>query len=185
MIGRGIEVVCGCMFSGKTEELLRRLRRVTLAKQQIALFKPAIDDRYSETEVVSHSNYRMSATTIPTSDPWRMTEHWKKHGRPATVGIDEGQFFEDLPALAEWFSKEGSRVIVAGLDLDYRGEPFLDPRILSIAGDVSKLMAVCMKCGAPASRTQRISGGGERIEVGAADKYEARCLAHWSGKSTG
>jgi len=181
MPGR-IEIVCGCMFSGKTEELIRRLRRVVLARQKVLLVKPSIDDRYSEGEVVSHSDFRMEALNASPKDPWEIVKVWLERGQPATVGIDEGQFFEELLPVVERLANGGARVIVAGLDLNYRGEPFLDPELLSIAEDVEKLTAVCMTCGRPASRTQRLSGGTDLIEVGAAESYEARCREHWTGE---
>jgi len=176
-----VEVICGCMFAGKSEEMLRRLRRVTIAKQEILLVKPKIDDRYSETEVVSHSGFRMKACSIPGSDPWEIVKVWLEVGKPPVVGIDEGQFFQDLPEVVERIASDGSRVIVAGLDLDYLGRPFLAPSVLSMAEDVTKLTAVCMTCGGPASRTQRLTGGDALIEVGGEGQYEARCRAHWTG----
>jgi thymidine kinase len=142
------------MFSGKTEELIRRLRRVVLAKQDILLVKPSIDDRYSEDEVVSHSDYRLPATVVPTNNGWSR------------------------------LARDGVRVIVAGLDLDYEGKPFLDPTLLAIAEEVTKLTAVCITCGHPATKTQRLSGGKERVEVGAKGQYEARCRLHWTGSSS-
>jgi thymidine kinase len=180
MSGR-IEVIAGCMFSGKTEELIRRLRRVVSAKQPVLLVKPSIDDRYSDKEVVSHSDYRMSAQPIRTLRPERIAELWEEVGCPLTLGIDEGQFFPGLAPVVEGLAARGVRVLVAGLDLDYRGGPFLDPKLLALAEDVTKLTAVCMTCGSPANRTQRLSGGTERVEVGAAEAYEARCREHWTG----
>lgn len=180
-----VEVIAGCMFSGKTEELLRRLRRVSIARKRVLIIKPAIDTRYSETEVVSHSDYRMEAVSVPGSDSWEIVKKWIELDRPPVVGIDEGQFFQDLPEVVERIAAEGTRVIVAGLDLDFQGKPFLDPGLLAIAEDVTKLTAVCMTCGRPASRTQRLSGGTDLVEVGAQGQYEARCRTHWTGKSIG
>ena len=178
MAGR-IEVICGCMFSGKSEELLRRLRRVHIAKQGVLLIKPRVDDRYSDSEVVSHSAFRMEAIPVPGEDPWEIVKLWLGQGEPPVVGIDEGQFFEDLTPVVQRLVRGGSRVIIAGLDLDYRGEPFLAPELLSLAERVDKLTAVCVVCGGPATRTHRLSGGTERVEIGASDRYDARCREHW------
>jgi thymidine kinase len=173
------------MFSGKSEELLRRVKRVQLARQPVLLFKPSIDERYSKDEVVSHSGYRMEAVNVPPDDPSYLLQRWTAVGQPSTLGIDEGQFFVGLAPLVEGLAHRGVRVIIAGLDLDYEGKPFLDPNLMAVAEDVTKLTAVCMTCGEPATRTQRLSGGEDLVEVGAAGAYEARCRAHWTGKSTG
>ena len=179
-----IEVVCGCMFSGKTESLILRLRRFELAKQPILLVKPAVDVRFSKTEAVSHSGYRMDALPIAGGDPWEIVKHWIALDKQCVVGIDEAQFFEGITPVVERLSQE-TRVIVAGLDLDYEGRPFLDPALLSVAESVTKLSAVCVTCGDAAHRTQRLSGGTDRVEVGASEQYEARCLTHWTGTSVG
>jgi thymidine kinase len=173
------------MFCGKTEELIRRLRRVTFAKQGVLLVKPAIDNRYSEDEVASHAGARMTAHPIKDGDPGRILDLWEEFDRPPNVGIDEGQFFSDLVPVLEHLIAAGCRVIVAGLDLDYRGRSFLDPEILSLAEDVTKLTAVCMKCGRPATKTQRLTGGTSQVEVGAVGQYEARCRFHWTAGPTG
>jgi thymidine kinase len=183
MAGR-IEVVCGCMYSGKTEELLRRMRRAVIAKQKVLLIKPSMDDRFSETEVVSHSEYRMPAVNMhPETD--ELGDLWEDHGRPQVVGIDEGQFLDIGHLDVELLADHGARVIVAGLDMDYRGRPFLSPSLLAVAEEVKKLTAVCHRCGAPATRTQRLSGEEEVKVLGGAGKYEARCREHWTGESKG
>lgn len=175
-----VEVICGCMFSGKTEELIRRMRRVVLARQDVLLVKPSIDDRYSKDEVVSHSDFRMPAVNVQPDQSGKILDYWVERGSPGTVGIDEGQFFTDLLPVVKSLTGRGVRVLIAGLDLDYEGKPFLSPSLLSIAEDVSKLTAVCMVCGAPASRTQRLTGVRDLIDVGASESYEARCRNHWS-----
>lgn len=186
-----VEIIAGCMYSGKSEELLRRLRRVQLAKKPFLLYKPAIDDRYSKTEVVSHSGYRMEAHTILPGVKGTLDEYeaimtlWHERDCPSVVGFDEAQFFNALTAPIESLVAKGVHVILAGLDLDYQGQPFLDPTFFSIAEEVTKLTAVCMTCGRPASRTQRVSGGESLVEVGGTGHYEARCRSHWNGKATG
>jgi thymidine kinase len=169
--------------SGKTEELLRRLRRAAI-KQKVLLIKPALDDRYSDNEVVSHSEHRMPAVNMhPVKD--RLEDVWDDQGRPAVVGIDEAQFF-DLDYLeVELLADHGTRVIIAALDLDYRGEPFLSSSILSTAEEVQKLTAICDVCGAKATRTQRLCGDDERVVLGGKGAYEARCREHWTGESKG
>lgn len=168
-----IEVICGPMFSGKSEELIRRLRRVQIARQSLQVFKPGIDDRYHATRVVSHSAAEFDATTVSTAEEMarRLTSDVK------VVGIDEVQFFDaGVVDLASRLADAGVRVIAAGLDLDFAGEPFGPmPRLMAVAESVTKSLAICMRCGAPASRTQRLSGGAEQVKVGAADSYEARC----------
>lgn len=184
MPGR-IEVVCGCMYSGKTEELLRRMRRAVIAKQNVLLIKPSLDNRFSETEVVSHSDFRMPAINMhPDTDV--IADLWEKHDRPQVVGVDEAQFLDlghlDIEILAD----RGVRVIVAGLDMDYRGRPFLSPSLLAVAEEVKKLTAICHQCGAPtATRTQRLSDEEEVVVLGGAGKYEARCREHWTGEPMG
>lgn len=169
-----IEVVCGPMFSGKTEELIRRLRRAELARQKVQVFKPEIDVRYSNSDIVSHSAQRVGAVTVGSSGAiLEMVE-------PGTqvVGIDEAQFFDArVVKVAEHLANEGRRVLVAGLDTDYRAEPFEPmPALIAVADYITKLSAVCMQCGDPATRTQRLAGGGaERVIVGAQERYEARC----------
>lgn len=168
-----IEVISGPMFSGKTEELIRRLRRAEIARQRVQVFKPEIDKRYSEREVVSHSAQRTGAVTVGSGK--QIIEHLDPDTE--VVGIDEAQFFDaSIIGVANRLAAEERRVIVAGLDLDYRGAPFEPmPGLMAVADYVTKLLAICMRCGDPASRTQRLAGGRDRVEVGATDRYEARC----------
>lgn len=167
-----IEVICGSMFSGKTEELIRRLRRAQIAKQRVAIFKPRIDTRYSETEIVSHSEQKIPSTVVETAEQILLFS-----SEADVIGIDEAQFFDTyLVDVCQKLADEGKRVIVAGLDTDYRVIPFEPiPQLLAIAEYITKTLAVCVKCGAPANRTQRISNKGGRVLVGATDFYEARC----------
>jgi len=167
-----IEVVCGSMFSGKTEELIRRLRRARIAQQQVASFKPALDDRYSDTEVVSHDENSTPSTAVDTADQILLLE-----GGADVIGIDEAQFFgPDLVQVCQQLARSGQRVIVAGLDQDYRGHPFEPiPQLMAVAEYVTKLHAICMRCGAPANHSQRLSASDERVLVGAQEAYEPRC----------
>jgi thymidine kinase len=160
------------MFSGKTEELIRRIRRAQIARQQVAIFKPRIDDRYSSDHIVSHDEQRIPSTAVSTAG-----EILAKSARAQVVGIDEAQFFdEELVAVCETLANQGKRVIVAGLDQDYRGKPFEPiPQLLAVAEYITKTLAICVKCGNPANRTQRITQSKERVLVGAEDVYEARC----------
>src|SRR6187399_1005861 len=168
-----IEVIAGGMFSGKSEELIRRLRRAQIAKQRVQIFKPAIDTRYSQDEIVSHSDMK-----IP-SEPVRSSTELLSRVRPDTevIGIDEGQFFDaELPAACITLANSGQRVIVAGLDQDYLGKPFEPmPQLLAIAEYITKTLAICMVCGGPANHTQRLVASKERVLVGATGTYEARC----------
>jgi thymidine kinase len=161
------------MFSGKTEELIRRLRRAEIARQRVQVFKPEIDHRYSKRDVVSHSAQRTEA--VPVASPKQIVE--LLFPDTEVVGIDEAQFFDpSVATVADRLAAQGRRVIVAGLDLDYRGVPFEPmPGLVALADYVTKLLAICVRCGNPASRTQRVAGGRERVEVGALDRYEARC----------
>ena len=167
-----IEVVCGCMFSGKTEELIRRLRRAEIAKQKVAIFKPRIDNRYSAQHIVSHSE--QSLTSVVVDDATEILEQSKN---AQVVGIDEGQFFKaNLVEVCETLANQGKRVIVAGLDQDYRGKPFEPmPQLLAVAEYITKTLAICVVCGNPADRTQRKTHQADRVLVGAKDIYEARC----------
>ena len=171
--GGWIEVICGSMYSGKTEELIRRLRRAQIARQAVAIFKPALDDRFAPDRIVSHSDLSLQAIVIRTSDELQAL----LDDRVEVVGIDEVQFFDVMVVeVCERLANMGKRVIVAGLDLDYRGVPFEPvPQLMAVADYVTKALAVCTRCGAPASRTQRIVASDERIVVGATDAYEARC----------
>jgi len=172
-----IEVIAGCMFSGKTEELIRRLRRAQIAKQTVVIFKPTIDNRYSDNEVVSHSQLRIASVNVSTS-----SEILDKAREADVVSIDEAQFFDEgIVGVCETLANSGKRVIVAGLDLDYRGKPFGPmPHLLAIAEYVTKNFAVCMESGLPASRTQRMTSSHDLVEVGHSDKYEARHRAFHS-----
>ena len=167
-----IEVICGCMFSGKTEELIRRLRRAQIAKQKVLIFKPAIDNRYSTDRIVSHNTQSLESIVISNpNDIIRLSQDAQ------VIGIDEGQFFSvDLIAICQELANVGKRVIVAGLDQDYRGLPFEPiPHLLSVAEYITKTLAICMVCGNPADRTQRITQQQELVVVGAQNIYEARC----------
>ncbi|MEK9136021.1 MAG: thymidine kinase [Bacteroidota bacterium] len=167
-----IEVIAGCMFSGKTEELIRRIRRAQIAKQKVAIIKPKIDARYSSDHIVSHSEVRLQSTTVEKS-----VEILELAKDAQVIGIDEGQFFDmGLVDIAETLANQGKRVIIAGLDQDYRGKPFEPmPQLLAIAEYITKTLAICVVCGNPADRTQRTTSASERVLVGAKDSYEARC----------
>jgi len=170
-----IEVISGCMFSGKTEELIRRLRRAKFAKLNVKVFKPIIDNRYSKTEIVSHSEQAFPSIMIDKSD-----DVLSMVADVDIVGIDEAQFFDNnISDVALELAKMGKRVIIAGLDMDFKGIPFGPmPNLLAIAEYVTKPKAICVVCGSPATMTQRISDSKELVEVGASDKYEARCRKH-------
>ena len=168
-----IEVIVGSMFSGKSEELIRRLRRAQIARQQVQIFKPVIDNRFADDHIVSHSDMRIKSQAVATS---RMLLE-KVADDAEVVGIDEGQFFDQgLPAVCGALANQGKRVIVAGLDQDYLGKPFEPmPQLLAIAEYITKTLAICMVCGAPANHTQRLVASSERVLVGAQGTYEARC----------
>ena len=170
-----IEVICGSMFSGKSEELIRRLRRAKIARQKVAAFKPALDDRYDEDSIVSHDDRRVES--IPVADAREVLK--LIDDETEVVGLDEGQFLgEALPEVCEELADRGIRVIVAGLDQDYLGRPFEPmPQVMAVAEYVTKTLAVCMQCGRPANRTQRLIHSDERVVVGATGAYEARCRA--------
>ena len=168
-----IEVIAGSMFSGKSEELIRRLRRAKIARQKVQVFKPKIDIRYSHDHIVSHSEMRHESSTVETAGELlarveRGTE---------VVGIDEGQFFDnELVEVANELARQGVRVIIAGLDQDYTGKPFEPmPQLLAIAEYITKTHAICVRCGQPANYSQRTFDSEERVAVGAGDRYEARC----------
>ncbi|HKP44998.1 MAG TPA: thymidine kinase [Pyrinomonadaceae bacterium] len=168
-----IEVIAGSMFSGKSEELIRRLRRAKIARQKVQVFKPEVDSRYSNDHIVSHSEMRHeSANSRSAADVLAKIE-------PDTevVGIDEGQFFDnDLVRVANELARRGMRVIIAGLDQDYTGKPWEPmPQLLAIAEYITKTHAICMKCGQAANYTQRTFESEERVAVGGAGMYEARC----------
>jgi thymidine kinase len=166
-------VITGSMFSGKSEELIRRVRRAQIARQSVQLFKPRIDARYSQGEIVSHSEMKMPSQVVE-----RAAEILAAVA-PGTdvVGIDEGQFFDaSLVEVADSLANRGIRVIVAGLDQDFRGRPFEPmPQLMAIAEYVDKTLAVCMRCGAPANRSQRLTAAEDRVVVGGMGQYEARC----------
>jgi thymidine kinase len=177
-----IEVICGSMFSGKTEELIRRLRRAQIARQRIQVFKPTIDLRYADEAIASHNGLQLNAIPVPDCDTLR-----RQIDPDATViAIDEVQFFDmRVVDLADDLAHEGKRVICAGLDMDFRGEPFGPiPQLLAIAERVDKLQAICVVCGHPASRTQRLIDGAPAcyedpvVLIGASEVYEARCRDH-------
>jgi thymidine kinase len=168
-----IEAICGPMFSGKSEELMRRLRRAIIARKRVQVFKPAIDQRYSSDEIVSHNDLRMKSQVIqrasdilPLLDP-----------RTEVVGIDEANFFgPDLAEVASQLADSGKQVMVAGLDTDYMGRPFPPmPELLCLAESITKTLAICMRCGNPAKHTQRLVESTDLIVVGAGGMYEARC----------
>ena len=171
--GGWLEVVCGPMFSGKSEELIRRLRRAQIARRKVQIFKPLIDNRYGDDHIVSHSDMRIASVNVKTSDDILKGVH----DDTEVVGIDEGQFFDkDLPAACTSLAAAGKRVVVAGLDTDYLGRPFEPmPVLMAIAEYVTKTHAICMVCGNPANHTQRLVASGDRVLVGAQGVYEARC----------
>ena len=168
-----IEIICGSMFSGKTEELIRRLRRAQIARQKLQCFKPIIDDRYSKDHIASHDASKI--LSLPVDRAGEILERVEDNTR--VVGIDEAQFFDEaIVDVCQKLANRGVRVVVAGLDMDYLGQPFEPmPRLLSVAEYVTKLSAVCMVCGDPASRTQRKLLNEERVVVGSRELYEARC----------
>lgn len=176
-----IEVICGCMFAGKTEELIRRINVLSFAKKKIIIFKPKIDDRYSSTQIVSHAGRSIDCITIDKAS--EMLNYLKKEEDVDVIAIDEVQFFdEDVVAICDYLADQGKRVMVAGLDKDFRGEPFgVMPELLTRAEFVTKLTAVCAKCGAPATRTQRLINNEPAsfhdpiVLVGATEHYEPRC----------
>lgn len=171
--GGWIEVICGGMFSGKSEELIRRLRRAQIARQRVQIFKPVIDNRYDEVEIVSHSNMRIESE--PVTAAVEILD--RVHTGTEVVGIDEGQFFDNkLVDVCNQLANHGRRIIVAGLDLDYLGQPFEPiPQLLAIAEYITKTSAICVRCGNPANFSQRIVESADRVLVGASGIYEPRC----------
>ena len=168
-----IEVIAGSMFSGKSEELIRRLRRSKIARQKVQVFKPEVDSRFSQDQIVSHSEMRHESSISRTAAEVLA----KIEADTEVVGIDEGQFFDnELVAVANELAQRGIRVIIAGLDQDYTGKPWEPmPQLLAIAEYITKTHAICMKCGQPANYTQRTFESEERVAVGGAGMYEARC----------
>ncbi len=172
-----IEVIAGCMFSGKTEELIKQVRRAHIAKQRTQIFKPVIDSRYSREDVSSHDQNRLAA--FPVSEAREILS--LIHESAVNVAIDEGQFFsDDLVEVATELANQGKRVLIAGLDTDWRGRPFGPmPQLMAIAEVVRKQHAICRTCGAPATRTQRLVAVSEDILIGSHEAYEARCRNHF------
>ena len=178
-----IEVIAGCMFSGKTEELIRRLRRAEIAKQKVLVFKPRLDTRFSAKAIVSHSDQSLPSLLV--DDPEDML---KLAADYQVIGVDEAQFFATgIVDVCNTLANQGKRVIVAGLDQDYRGVPFEPmPQLLSIAEYITKTLAICVVCGNPADKTQRKTHSSERVIVGASEIYEARCRkCHYIPKEDG
>ena len=171
-----IEVICGSMFSGKTEELIRRLKRARIARQQVEIFKPALDNRYAETAVVSHDENAIPSIVVDTADQILLLAD-----EAAVIGIDEAQFFgTELVHVCETLARRGRRVIAAGLDQDFRGRPFEPlPQLMAVAEYVTKLHAICVVCGAPANHSQRLVASGDRVLVGEKEAYEPRCRLHF------
>ncbi len=175
-----IEVVTGCMFSGKTSELINRLRRAQYARQPVVVFKPRIDDRYAEESVGAHTGDRMRSIQVE-----QASEIPALVSGALVVGVDEAQFFDaTLVQVCEDLANNGKRVIVAGLDLDYRGIPFEPlPHLMAVAEYVTKCLAICVVCGNPADRSQRLVNRDSRVLVGEKNAYEARCRLHWDPNS--
>ncbi|MGD2206076.1 MAG: thymidine kinase [Anaerolineae bacterium] len=177
--GGWIEIICGSMFSGKTEELIRRVRRARIAKQKVQVFKPALDDRYRTKQVASHNGLQWQA--VPISDAHEILDRLEPD--TTVVAVDEVQFFDwEISKICNELAERGLRVILAGLDMDFRGEPFGPmPLLMAEAEEVTKLQAICVVCGAPASRTQRLIDGQPAayddplILVGGSESYDARC----------
>jgi len=167
-----IEVICGSMFSGKTEELIRRLNRALIAKQKVEIFKPAVDKRYHDFDVVSHNENAIRSTPVQFADDILLLA-----GNCEVVGIDEVQFFDNqIIKVANILARSGKRVIMAGLDMDFEGNPFEPmPQLLAIAEYVTKVHAICMKCGALASYSYRLSDKRDKVMLGEKESYEARC----------
>ena len=168
-----IEVICGPMFSGKSEELMRRLRRAMIARKRVQVFKPILDDRYSKDEIVSHTDIRMKSEAMKDVSEILGRLDW----RTQVVGIDEANFFgQGLVEIVSQLADSGKQVILAGLDTDYMGRPFPPlPDLLTLAESITKTLAICMRCGNPAKHTQRLVESNDLIVVGAAGMYEARC----------
>lgn len=167
-----IEVICGSMFSGKTEELIRRLKRAIIAKQKVEIFKPSIDTRYDEFNVVSHNSNSISSTPVTSAQSILLLSN-----EIDVVGIDEAQFFDDqLPEVCQILANKGIRVIIAGLDMDFKGQPFGPmPSLLSMAEYVTKVNAICMKCGGIASHSFRLINEEATVLLGEKESYEPRC----------
>lgn len=167
-----IEVICGSMFSGKTEELIRRLNRARIAKLKVEIFKPSIDKRYHESDVVSHNENSIRSTPVQFAGDILLLA-----GDCDVVGIDEAQFFDsELVRIAQVLANQGKRVILAGLDMDFEGKPFEPmPQLMAIAEYVTKVHAICMKCGELAAFSLRLTGSKDKVVLGEKESYEARC----------
>lgn len=176
-----VEVICGCMFSGKTEELIRRLKRAQYAKQKVEIFKPNIDVRYDEEKVVSHDGSEISSTPVPSSANILLLAN-----DADVIGIDEAQFFDnELPSVCTTLANRGVRVIVAGLDMDYKGNPFgTMPQLMASAEYVSKFHAVCVACGDLAMHSHRISPSEDLVHLGEQEQYEALCRSCFIKKNS-
>jgi len=172
-----VEAIAGCMFSGKTEELIRRLRRAIIAKQTVKVFKPVVDERYGVDRVATHTGTALEA--VPVANSFEILDLARDAD---VVGIDELQFFDDkINEVIQTLAADGKRVIIAMLDMDYRGVPFPNvPELLATAEYIDKVRAVCVRCGGPATRSQRIVDSEDQVLVGGDESYEARCRRHWS-----
>jgi len=178
--GGGIEVICGSMFSGKTEELIRRINRARYAKLSVKIFKPKLDIRYDDNDVVSHN-----ATAAASTPVGKSAEILLLVGHAQVVGIDEAQFFDNkLPDVCTTLANKGIRVIVAGLDMDFKGRPFGPmPTLMAIAESVTKVHAVCVRCGNPALYSYRLVPSKEKVLLGEKDSYEPRCRICYNSKT--
>lgn len=167
-----IEVICGSMFSGKTEELIRRLKRAQFAKQKVEIYKPGIDVRYSDDEVVSHDSHSIPSTPIDSPASMLLLS-----SDVEVVGIDEAQFFDDtIVEVVQTLANRGVRVIIAGLDTDFMGKPFGPmPALMAVAEDIQKVHAICVKCGSPANHSHRLSSSNQLVVLGETDLYEPLC----------
>lgn len=167
-----IEVICGSMFSGKTEELIRRMKRAQFAKQKVEIYKPCIDVRYSEDEVVSHDSHSIPSTPIESPASMLLLS-----SEVEVVGIDEAQFFDDtIVEVVQTLANRGVRVIVAGLDTDFMGKPFGPmPALMAVAEDIQKVHAICVRCGSPANHSHRLSSSDQLVVLGEKDIYEPLC----------
>ncbi len=180
-----IEVICGPMFSGKTEELIRRLKRLKYSRTNFLLIKPKIDNRYSEIEVVTHERVSLSAHSVDNAE--QILEVCEQNPETKVVAIDESQFFlrkeqegRNLVEVCQLLKENGYRVILNGLDMDFMGNPFgLMPELMAIADDITKLRSVCVVCGGDATMTYRQDPSEDQVQLGSTDKYQARCFPHW------
>jgi thymidine kinase len=173
-----LEVICGPMFSGKSEELIRRLRRATFARRRIQCFKPSLDDRFATDHIVSHNQSRLPSVSVHSAEHLLTLVDQDAE----VIGIDESNFFgPDLVHVAGVLAGAGKQVIIAGLDMDYLGRPFPPmPDLLAVAESITKLLAICVRCGAPANHSQRLVSSEDLILTGAQESYEARCRRHFA-----